>query len=95
MKIQNQKIGLLRILRKNFWDKELLKLYIYLPSICPCCHIGKFNIRENNKNKILNPYIIHCNNKKCKKKIILENIFFSLNPTIIASVICFIIYILS
>ena len=75
--IQNKMIGLLRKLKKkNFWDKEILDKYAYQPSLCPCCKVGKFNIRENTKNKILNPYIIVCCNKKYKKKIISENFHF-------------------
>ncbi len=61
---------------KNFWDKEILDKYAYPPSLCPCCKVGKFNIRENIKNKILHPYIIACCNKKCKKKIISESFLF-------------------
>jgi len=61
---------------KNFWDKELLKVYIYPPSISPWCHIGKFNISKNNKNKILNPYIIVCNKKNAKKNNLRQYSFF-------------------
>ena len=50
---------------KNFLDKEILDKYVYPPSLCLCCKVGKFSIRENKKNKILNPYIIACCNKKC------------------------------
>lgn len=50
-------------------------------------------MRENNKNILLNPYILLCNNSKCKKKTTLRKYsLFALNPKYPASVICWIIY---
>ena len=57
-------------------------------------HLGKLNIKENNKNKLKNPnYVLHCHNYKCKKTIaLLKFSFFRLNHKYPISVICFIIY---
>ena len=54
---------------KKFWDDHIINEYTYQPEICPTCHKGKLYFRENNKNILLNPYILLCNNSKCKKKL--------------------------
>ena len=44
--------------KKKFWDEHILDKYIYPPKVCPVCIKGKLIIRDNTKNKILNPYLI-------------------------------------
>ena len=91
--IENRKWPISDTKEKEFWDENIINDYIYMPDFCPTFKKGKMSIRENNKNKICNPYLLVCKNKVCKRKINLRKYsFFSLNPKIPVSVICFIIY---
>ena len=52
---------------KKFWMEHIINEYTYQPEICPTCSKGKLNLKENNKNNLMNPYLLVCNNRKCKK----------------------------
>ena len=77
----------------RFWEKNLIDIYTYQPKNCPLFKKGEFNIRKNPKQNILNPYLVVCNNKICKKKSYLRQYsFFGKNKKIPASIIAYIIY---
>ena len=63
----------------QFWTNLKKRGFIYLPDICTACNIGKFEIKEDTKKNILNPYYIRCNNKKCRKKVKLRSFSFLKN----------------
>ena len=71
---------------KQFWDNHITNQYTY--QYCPTCHIGKLTIKENNKNKFLNPYVYVAIIINGKNITLRKYSFFLLNPKNPLSVIC-------
>ena len=59
------------------WNKK--KEFIYLPEICTACNIRKYEIKEDTKENILNPYYIKCSYIKFRKKVNLRSFSFLKN----------------
>ena len=53
---------------KKTWDKYIIPEFCYQPKICPTCQRKTFNIQENPKKDILNPFIMTCSYGKCRRK---------------------------
>ena len=77
---------------KNFWKKELINRYFYIPKLIPKCKKDIFRINEKNNIDIINPFYLSCTNKNCKyKKPLRFFSFFRLYKTLPCSIIYFII----
>ena len=59
---------------KQYWETYFIKNYVYMPEKCPKCKINKLTI--GNKNNLISPKILICNNSKCKYRTTLRKFSF-------------------
>lgn len=54
---------------ENFVKKLIEDKIIYKPDLCPCCNVGKYEIKKYNNPDLIKIFYCQCNNKKCRKKV--------------------------
>ena len=67
------------------------KGFIYIPEKCQISNIVKLELKKQNKEDIVNPYYIRCNNNKCRKKKNLRTYSFMNKIKNIPASVCFMI----
>ena len=73
---------------KNYWWSYIISIYTYQKDICPKCKNNSLRISEPSSGTILNPIMLRCNSKKCRRKFSIRKFsFLKLHHKIPASII--------
>ena len=71
------KIWNIKYIEENkFWNNKLIGEYIYEIKVCTSCKSYSFNLKENKRENILNPYYVRCSKKNCRRKYNLRHFIF-------------------